>query len=217
MRLRTPQNRPGADIPDDAGAQRRTAARIGRALARLCLATEAATAVEFAFVTPVLMMLFMAAIEVPRAIATQNRLAQATATMADLISRQDQTRIEDVFAAAQVVAAPYNVSGLRIVLTAGGIYQGQNSYEARVCSSVQKDGTARTVGSTIEPVLHGAAFKGDRFVMAETTLAYRPLFSFFPVLNGLSFTGKTVWPVREGIAYNGQPEVVLPGGRPCSH
>lgn len=173
------------------------------------------SAIEFAFIAPVLVILFIAAIEIPRAIATNNRLAQATIAMADLASKNDYADINDVFAAAQVVAAPYSLAGAGIVLTAGGVYQVGNDFVARVCSSVQSGDKARIVGSDIGPPPAGTASKGDRFVMAETRLSYRPLFSFFPVLNTLTFTGKAAWPVREGIATNGQAEVVLPGGKPC--
>jgi len=173
------------------------------------------SAIEFAFIAPVLVILFIAAIEIPRAIATNNRLAQATIAMADLASKNDYADINDVFAAAQVVAAPYSLAGTGIVLTAGGVYQVGNDFVARVCSSVQWGDKARIVGSDIGPPPAGTASKGDRFVMAETRLSYRPLFSFFPVLNTLTFTGKAAWPVREGIATNGQAEVVLPGGKPC--
>lgn len=175
-----------------------------------------ASAIEFAFIAPVLVLLFIATIEIPRAIATNNRLAQATITMADLASKNDYADINDVFAAAQVVAAPYRLAGAGIVLTAGGVYKAGNDFVARVCSSVQVGDKARVVGSDIGPPPAGTASKGDRFVMAETRLPYRPLFSFFPVLNTLTFTGKAVWPVREGIATNGQAEVVLPGGKPCA-
>lgn len=173
------------------------------------------SAIEFAFIAPVLVILFIAAIEIPRAIATNNRLAQATIAMADLASKNDYADINDVYAAAQVVAAPYSLAGTGIVLTAGGVYQVGNDFVARVCSSVQLGDKARIVGSDIGPPPAGTASKGDRFVMAETRLSYRPLFSFFPVLNTLTFTGKAAWPVREGIATNGQAEVVLPGGKPC--
>ncbi|GEL41770.1 hypothetical protein MEX01_23610 [Methylorubrum extorquens] len=173
------------------------------------------SAIEFAFIAPVLVILFIAAIEIPRAIATNNRLAQATIAMADLASKNDYADINDVFAAAHVVAAPYSLAGTGIVLTAGGVYQVGNDFVARVCSSVQLGDKARIVGSDIGPPPAGTASKGDRFVMAETRLSYRPLFSFFPVLNTLTFTGKAAWPVREGIATNGQAEVVLPGGKPC--
>ncbi|WP_232631378.1 TadE/TadG family type IV pilus assembly protein [Methylobacterium sp. Leaf118] len=170
---------------------------------------------EFAFVTPILMLLFMAAVEVPRAIATNNRLAQATAALADLVASAAYTDIADVFDATQVVAAPYSLAEAGIVLTAGGVYQVGSSFVARVCSSVQRRDQARAVGSDLGPPPAGTASKGDRFVMAELRLTYRPLFSFFPMLDGMIFTGKTVWPVREGTNHNGQAEVVLPGGKPC--
>jgi Flp pilus assembly protein TadG len=186
-----------------------------RALARIGRAQGGASAVEFAFITPVLLLLFVATIEIPRAIATNNRLAQATITMADLASKSDYSDINDVYSAAQIVASPYSLAGIGIVLTAGGVYKVGNDFVARVCSSVQQGDTARAVGSDIGPPPAGTASKGDRFVMAETRLSYRPLFSFFPFLNDLTFTAKTVWPVREGIAKNGQVEVVLPGGSPC--
>ena len=186
-----------------------------RTLVRFGRAQGGASAVEFALIAPVLLLLFVATIEIPRAIATNNRLAQATITMADLASKSDYSDINDVFSAAQVVASPYSLAGIGIVLTAGGVYQAGNDFVARVCSSVQQGDQARAVGSDIGPPPAGTASKGDRFVMAETRLSYRPLFSFFPFLNGLTFTAKTVWPVREGIAKNGQVEVVLPGGSPC--
>lgn len=189
--------------------------RLRRALARLRRCEEGVSAIEFAFVAPVLVLLLIAAIEIPRAIATNGRLTQATIAMADLASKNDYGDINDVFAAAQVVASPYSLSGLGTVLTAGGVYRVGDGVVARVCSSVQQAYTARAVGSDIGPPPAGTASKGDRFVMAETRLFYRPLFSFFPFLNNLAFTSKAVWPVREGVAANGQAEVVLPGGKPC--
>ncbi|GJE70034.1 TadE/TadG family type IV pilus assembly protein [Methylorubrum podarium] len=188
---------------------------LSRALVRAGRAQGGASAVEFAFIAPVLVLLFVATIELPRAIATNNRLAQATTTMADLASKSDYSDINDVYSAAQVVASPYSLAGIGVVLTAGGVYQVGNSFVARVCSSVQQGDTARAVGSDIGPPPAGTASKGDRFVMAETRLHYRPLFSFFPFLNDVTFTAKTVWPVRDGVAKNGQVEVVLPGGQPC--
>ncbi|WP_462122264.1 TadE/TadG family type IV pilus assembly protein [Methylorubrum thiocyanatum] len=186
-----------------------------RALDRLPRCEGGVSAIEFAFVAPVLVLLLVAAIEIPRAIATNSRLTQATIAMADLASKNDYGDLSDVVAAAQVVAAPYSLSGLGVVLTAGGVYRVGNDVVARVCSSVQQAAEARAVGSDIGPPPAGTASKGDRFVMAETRLSYRPLFSFFPFLNNLIFTSRAAWPVREGTATNGQVEVVLPGGKPC--
>jgi Flp pilus assembly protein TadG len=178
-------------------------------------AQKGASAIEFAFLAPLILLLFAGAIEIPRALATNGRLSQATTAMAALISKSDFDDINDVFAAADVVAAPYTLSGTGIVLTAGGIYQAGSAFVARVCSSLQQRDNARAIGSDIGPPPAGTASKGDRFVMAETRLTYRPLTAFFPFLNGMVLTSKTVSPVREGLSRNGQPEVVLPGGKPC--
>lgn len=186
-----------------------------RAAARLARDRAGASAVEFAFITPILLLLFAAALEVPRAIATSHRLTQATSALADLASGTDYADISDVFAAVQVVAAPYSLAGSQIVLTAGGIYQDGDQFVARVCSSVQQGDQARAVGSSLGPPPKGSTAKGDRFVMAEMRLAYRPLFSFLPFVKEMTFADRTVWPVRIGQAYNGQAEVVLPGGKPC--
>ena len=189
--------------------------RFGGAFERFSRAQGGASAVEFAFLAPLLLLLFAAAIEIPRAFATNTLLAQATLAMADLISKNDYSDINDVFAAADVGAAPYTLSGAGIVLTAGGVYQVGNTFVARTCSSVQQRDKARIVGADIGPPPAGTASKGDRFVMAETRLTYQPLFAFFPLIKDMTFTGKAVWPVREGVARNGQAEVVLPGGKPC--
>ncbi len=67
--------------------------------------------------------MFMASIELPRAYMIGKRLDNATATMADLISRGNYTDLSPVFAALEAIANPYDVSRASIVLTAGGTYR----------------------------------------------------------------------------------------------
>ncbi|GJE58136.1 TadE/TadG family type IV pilus assembly protein [Methylobacterium trifolii] len=185
------------------------------ALARFAAARGGASAVEFAFIAPLLLGLFMGAVEIPRAIATGDRLALAAGTLADLIARDDSSALPDIFASAQTVAAPYSLDGAGIVLTAAGVYQDGDAFVAKVCSSVQQNDEARAAGSTIGPAPAGMTTNGARFVMAEVRMRYHAIFSMIPVLNSWSFAYKTVWPIREGKTYNGQAEVVLPGGKPC--
>ena len=174
-----------------------------------------ASAIEFSFIAPILIALFMAAVELPRAITTGARLNSAADVMADLVANGDSSNLNDIFSAAQAVATPFDVSGAGIVLTAGGIYQVGNDFVARVCSSAQQNGEARVVGSTIGPAPPGITTNGARFVMAEVKMRYTALFAVLPVLNDWTFSYKVIWPVREGKTYNGQPEVVLPNGRSC--
>ncbi|WP_245930788.1 TadE/TadG family type IV pilus assembly protein [Methylobacterium radiodurans] len=180
---------------------------------RFARARSGASAVEFAIIVPVLLGLFMAAVELPRAFSVAKRLDLAASTMADLISGTNPA-VGEVYAAARAVATPYDIEAAGIVLTAAGVYLTDGVAVARVCSSAAQKDQARTVGSVIGPAPTGSA-AGTRYVMAEVKMRYAALFRVFPTLSNWTFSYTTLWPVREGKAYWGNPEVVLPGGQPC--
>ena len=183
---------------------------------RFAQARGGVSGVEFALIAPILILMFMASIELPRAITTGRRASLATTTMVDLISRNDVSDIADVYAAAQAVSSPYDLSRAGIVLTAGGVYLDGLAPVAKVCSSVAQNDNARSTGSTIGPAPPGITNVGDRLVMAEMRLPYTAIFSVFPVLNRWTFVIRKTWPVREGTTYLGREEIVLPGGKPCA-
>ena len=180
---------------------------------RFARARSGASAVEFAIIVPILLGLFMAAVELPRAFSTAKRLDLAAGTMADLISGTNPG-LDEVYAAARAVAAPYDIEAAGIVLTAAGVYLKDGAAVARVCSSAAQRDQARSVGSVIGPAPAGSA-AGARYVMAEVRMRYAALFRVFPGIADWTFSYTTVWPVREGRAYWGYAEVVLPGGQPC--
>lgn len=184
-----------------------------RALTRFRTEAEGVSAIEFALLAPAVLLLFMGAIELPRAYDVSQAVEQSTRTMADLVSR-GMTDLSEVYAAGRAVADPHNIESARIVLTAFGVYSQDNVLRAKVCSSVAQNAAARTVG---EPLRQPPAeyVDGDRYVTAEVELLYVPIFSVFPVLNNASFRKAVTWPVRNGTAVNGKPEVILPGGQAC--
>ena len=185
-------------------------------LRRFLRARGGVSGVEFALVAPILLLMFMASIELPRAFTTARRASLAATTMADLISRDDVTDVAEVYAAAQAVSSPYDLARAGIVLTAGGVYLDGLTPVAKVCSSVARNDPPRSTGSTIGPAPPGTASPGDRLVMAEMRLPYTAVFSVFPVLKNWTFVVRKTWPVRTGKAYLGREEVVLPGGKPCA-
>ncbi|GJD54376.1 TadE/TadG family type IV pilus assembly protein [Methylobacterium dankookense] len=210
-----PARSPTKGIPAGEGRLRRLGRRVRAWLARAATAREGVSAIEFAFIAPVLLGLFMASVELPRAFATGKRLQLGAGAMADLISRNDFASLSDVYAAAQAVATPYDVADAGIVLTAGGVYLQRGVYVAKVCSSTARNDQARAAGSVIGPAPAGSASDGARFVMAEVKMRYAALFRLVPMLNDWTFSYTVSWPVREGKAVNGQREVVLPGGQAC--
>jgi Flp pilus assembly protein TadG len=173
------------------------------------------SAVEFSLIAPLLIILFMGTIELPRAYMIGKRLDNATATMADLISRGTYKDLSPVFAALSAISNPYDVNRASIVLTAAGTYQTGSTGTTQVCSSAQFNGQAYVTGASLGSPPAGFGQNGDRFVISEVTMPYRPV---FPLISGFArytYRYRKTWPVRGGEIYNGQSEVVLPGGDPC--
>ena len=176
---------------------------------------EGVSAVEFAFIAPILILMFTASIELPRAFMIGKRLDHAASTMVDLISGSDFADLKEVYGSATIVSNPYDVSTASIVLTAAGIYRTGGHLVARVCSSAARNAVARAAGSPLGAPPPGMGREGDRFVMAEVRMRYTALFPLFSGIFGRSYDYKTIRPVRGGTAVKGQPETVLPQGQPC--
>ena len=185
-----------------------------RPVRRLAAGEDGIAALEFALLAPVLLLILMGTIELPRAYGTSQGLFRSVRTMADLISRGSVSTVDDVYAAGAAVTFPYNTTGAGIVLTAVGVYQQGNTLVAKVCSSVARNATARTVGSVIGAPPESEQVTGARYVMAETSFTYTPIFNIFPALNGLTFARQVAWPLR-GTGSAGAAETILPGGRSC--
>ena len=177
-------------------------------------ARSGATAVEFALIAPVLVVVLMGIVEIPRAYATSQALARSARTLADLISRGSVNDLGDVYAAGKAVAYPRDLSGAAMTLTAVGVYAQGGSFVAKACSSAAVNASPRPAGSVIGPPVEAEARAGARYVMAEVSLAYRPVLNFFPALTGLTLSKTVAWPVRTTGASTAV-EAVLPGGKPC--
>lgn len=173
------------------------------------------SAVEFSLIAPVLILLFMGSIELPRAYMIGKRLDNATTTMADLISRGTYKDLSPVFAALGAISNPYDVTSARVVLTAAGTYRTGLTATTQVCSSAQSNGQAYVTGSSLGSPPAGFDQAGNRFVISEVTMPYRPVFPLFTSYLRYTYRYRKTWPARGGEVYNGQNEVVLPGGDPC--
>lgn len=173
------------------------------------------SAVEFSLICPLLVAIFLAAIELPRAYTVHKRLDLAASTLADMLSRREYTDLQPVYAIASAITDPYDTSAAKIALTTAGTYALASIGAARVCSSAALNGGRRAVGSSLGTPPAGLSAYGDRFVMVEVAARYTPIVPLFPALTSLDLTYKKILPVREGKVHNGRPEVVLPGGHPC--
>ncbi len=172
------------------------------------------SAVEFALIAPVLLLIFLASIELPRMLGTSQNLTRAMRTLADLVSRSPAS-LDDAFAAADAVAAPRDISATAIRISAVGVYDQNGSIVAKVCSNTQRNGVARAVGESLGAPPSAFAKDKGRYILVEARMPYVPMIRIVPGLS-VTFTRSFPWPVRRGTTANGDVEVVLPGGKVCT-
>jgi Flp pilus assembly protein TadG len=93
------------------------APRRGRTPAWLCVSGN--SAVEFALVLPVLMLLMLGSAEMGRFVILHQKVDRVAVTTSDLVARAEtinETDLNDIFDAADYVAQPFDLAGLGIVI-----------------------------------------------------------------------------------------------------
>lgn len=141
---------------------------------RLAAARSGASAIEFAFILPVMLILYTGAVEVNNALTVYRRTMQVATTAADLtaqVKSVTKTDIADIQAAATSILTPYSAGPLKIVLTS--VVANDNNV-GKVEWSCANTGAARTKGSTYQ-VPSGLTEPDSSVIVAEVTYAFKPL------------------------------------------
>ncbi len=77
-------------------------------------------AVEFAFVVPIMMVMFIGAVELSQAITVDRRVTQVASSTADLVARKETSisnnEITDILRIGGFIMAPYSQSPLQVVM-----------------------------------------------------------------------------------------------------
>ena len=107
------------------------------------------SAVEFAMLLPLMLSLYLGAVEVSQGIGADRKVTLTARTVADLVSQVTSVSNNDMtnsLNAASAVMSPYSVSNLKVVVTSVTIdAQGK----ATVAWSDTLNGTARSPGATV--------------------------------------------------------------------
>lgn len=136
-------------------------------------------AIEFAIIAPVLLLLYLGALELTIGLSVTKRASRASASVSDIVTRNSSTSKTALNAMPNVAAAilaPYGVRGL--TLKVSGI-QIDASSNAKIAWSWSKDGTtpyATGIAVTLPTDLNQA---NSFLVRTELTIPYK-LFSFGP-------------------------------------
>jgi Flp pilus assembly protein TadG len=121
-----------------------------RRLAGLAKDERGVSAVEFAMLLPLMLTLYLGAVEVSQGIAADRKVTLTARTVADLVS-QAQQKVDNSYMtnslnAATAVMAPYPSSNLKVVVSSVKI---DAEGKATIDWSDTLNGTARAKGSTV--------------------------------------------------------------------
>ena len=151
----------------------RPARRLKRQLRRLANDERGVSAVEFAMLLPLMMTLYLGGVEVSQAVAVDRKVTLIARTVGDLVAQTTTVNNSDmtnILAAATAVAAPYSDTNLKVVVSRVDV---DAQSVAKVVWSDTKNGTKRTVGSTVTlPTALNTA--STSLIWAETQYAYTP-------------------------------------------
>ncbi|HUD85663.1 MAG TPA: TadE/TadG family type IV pilus assembly protein [Xanthobacteraceae bacterium] len=152
---------------------RRFAARLDRFAAE----RRGLAAVEFAMLLPMMMTLFLGSVEVTTGVAIQRKVTLTAHALADLPSQFTSIASADmsnILSASSDIIAPYAAANLKSVVSELSI---NGAGQATVVWSATLNGTARTVGSTVN-IPASLAVANTYLILGEATYSYNPTYGY---------------------------------------
>ena len=203
---------------------------VRRACARFADARDGVSAIEFAFVLPVLLTIWAGMAEYSHAVDNWRKVTLLARTVSDLTAQGDTqnpigaTLMSDILAASTLVLKPFNAGTVKIVVSAMAVDLTNLNLVPRVCSSTANaNASPRPTGAASDlTVPVGFRTTGVRYVLTEVSMPYTPMLGSALVklikgANGaITLTSSMPWPARGGqAAKSTYTEVWLPGGSAC--
>lgn len=143
---------------------------------------RAAAAVEFAFIMPLLLLLFLGTIEASSLITVDRRVNVISGTVGDLVSRWDpdagaipSSELTDYFRASENIIYPYATTGLKQVVSFVEV-AGNGTTSVR-WSCAYNGGSKRSTNSAYSalPAHMNELARGGYVIASETSYSYRPV------------------------------------------
>jgi len=135
-------------------------------------------AVEFAFILPIMVVLYFGCVEISEAVSVNRKVTAVSSATGDLVAQSsdvDDSEIDDILDAAEAIIAPYPVGPLQIVVSGLQIDSDGN---VTVIWSDARNTTARAVNSSVS-VPAGLQIADTCLVMAEVDYQYSSALSDF--------------------------------------
>jgi Flp pilus assembly protein TadG len=186
-------------------------------------------AVEFAFIVPIMMVMFIGAVELSQAITVDRRVTQVASSVADLVARKEtsiaNSEIKDILRIGGFIMTPYDQAPLQVVVrnVSSSSKDATTTKQSWQCTfsgaGVNPEPTCACMNDTYSlPV--GLVTTNDSVVVAEVIYTYTPiLFDYFlkqGFPNGAGGPGTYALTERIFMKPRGQAAMLLKGdGTPC--
>jgi Flp pilus assembly protein TadG len=135
------------------------------------------SAVEFAMLLPLMLSLYLGAVELSQGIAADRKVTLTARTVADLVSQVssiNNTDMTNSLNAASAVMAPYPSGNLKVTVSSVKI---DANNKATIAWSDTLNGTARAVGSTV--TLPSALLVANTYLIwSEVQYTYKPTIGY---------------------------------------
>ena len=146
-----------------------------RQLQRITSDRSAASAVEFAFIAPILLVIYLSSFEITQAYTVAGKVLKAAGTVADVVTRQssvDKTFLSQMMDAAETTVSPNGTSGMTLKITGVTIDSAGN---AKVLWSWDQDGNAPYAKGSSVSVPDDMRTPSSFLVHAEVSLPHKIL------------------------------------------
>ncbi len=164
-------------------------ARAVRRIDRLTRDKRGVSAVEFALIAPVLILMYVGVVECGNALTIYRRTADVAATAADLtaqVKTVSTADLQDIVAASSSILTPFPVTPLKIVLSSVVADPNNNG---KVAWSYTNKGSPRATNSAYAvPV--GLTEPSSSVIVAEITYSFTPLVNLTTVFSPGAFDMK---------------------------
>ena len=167
-------------------AMRRMIGWVGERFARFVHASEATAAVEFAFVMPLMLLMYLGSLELSAAISVDQRVTNVAGAVGDLVAREKgevtSSDLTDFFQAATAIMNPYSTTALKQVVSL--VYVNSSGVTTVKWSQAYNGGTAKTVGvayptTNAIPTAMINISKSNYIIVSEASYSYKPLLGWF--------------------------------------
>jgi Flp pilus assembly protein TadG len=153
------------------------------------------SAVEFALIVPMLLVLYIGAVEINTAVTVHRRTSAVASTAADLttqVKSVTNSDLQDIQAAAASILTPYLTTPLTVVLSS--VVADENNV-GKVDWSCANKGSARAKDSAYS-LPAGLTAPDSSVIVAEVTYAFSPLLSLSAIFSPGYFDMKRTFYAR---------------------